>query len=97
MGRESRQRIDAVVIALWSIAGAMTVLLAVFLWHTSPRRRLRLARNREAQLWRVANEPEPEEPDSSEQAEPDEPESGSAGSGRRRRLWPRLIHSLGLD
>ena len=41
--RESSARIDAVVIALWTIAGVMTVLLGLFLWHTSPRRRLRLA------------------------------------------------------
>ena len=41
--RESSERVDAVVIALWTIAGVMTVLLGVFLWHTSPRRRLRLA------------------------------------------------------
>ena len=41
--RESSSRIDAVVIALWTIAGVMTVLLGLFLWHTSPRRRLRLA------------------------------------------------------
>ncbi len=41
--RESGERVDAVVIALWTIAGAMTVLLGVFVWHTSPRRRLRLA------------------------------------------------------
>ena len=43
VGRESGERVDAVVIALWTIAGVMTVLLGVFLWHTSPRRRLRLA------------------------------------------------------
>ena len=43
VGRDSSTRIDAVVIALWTIAGAMTVLLGLFLWHTSPRRRLRLA------------------------------------------------------
>ncbi len=41
--RESGERVDAVVIALWTIAGVMTVLLGVFVWHTSPRRRLRLA------------------------------------------------------
>lgn len=41
--RESGERVDAVVIALWTIAGVMTVLLGFFLWHTSPRRRLRLA------------------------------------------------------
>ena len=41
--RASSERVDAVVIALWTIAGVMTVLLGLFLWHTSPRRRLRLA------------------------------------------------------
>lgn len=41
--RDSSERIDAVVVALWTIAAVMTVLLGVFLWHTSPRRRLRLA------------------------------------------------------
>ncbi len=45
--RSSSERIDGVVIALFSIAGALTVMLGFFLWHTSPRRRLRLARERE--------------------------------------------------
>ena len=44
--RESTERVDAVVIALYSIAGAMTVALGAFVWHTSPRRRMRLARAR---------------------------------------------------
>ena len=44
--RQSSERVDGVVVALFSIAGVMTVMLAVFLWHTSPRRRLRLARAR---------------------------------------------------
>ena len=39
------------MIALWSIAAGMTVMLVVFLWHTSPRRRLRLARRRSTQLY----------------------------------------------
>ena len=43
VGRESGERVDAVVIALWTIAAVMTVLLGIFLWHTSPRRRARLA------------------------------------------------------
>ena len=51
VGRESSERVDAVVIALWSIAVGMTVMLAVFLWHTSPRRRLRLARRRSTALY----------------------------------------------
>ena len=54
--RQSTTRVDAVVIALWSIAGGMTVMLAVFLWHTSPRRRLRLARTRSAHLVEKAEE-----------------------------------------
>ena len=48
--RESSERVDAVVIALWTIAAVMTVLLAVFLWHTSPRRRMRLAGDGSAEL-----------------------------------------------
>ena len=68
--RESSERVDAVVIALWSIAAGMTVLLAVFLWHTSPRRRLRLARSRSAQL--------AEEAAAAEEAEEAGGESGMA-------------------
>ncbi|MCY4663564.1 MAG: hypothetical protein OXC00_02735 [Acidimicrobiaceae bacterium] len=48
--RESSERVDAVVIALWTIAGAMTVMLGLFLWHTSPRRRLRLAASHSEEL-----------------------------------------------
>ena len=59
VGRESSARVDAVVIALWSIAVGMTVMLGIFLWHTSPRRRLRLARRRTTQLY----DPEGEEPE----------------------------------
>lgn len=51
VGRESSERVDGVVIALWSIAAGMTVMLVLFLWHTSPRRRLRLARRRSAKLY----------------------------------------------
>ena len=51
VGRESSERVDSVVIALWSIAAGMTVMLVVFLWHTSPRRRLRLARRRSTELY----------------------------------------------
>ena len=47
--RESGERVDAVVIALWVIAAVMTVLLGIFLWHTSPRRRQRLAESRSAE------------------------------------------------
>ena len=59
VGRESSERVDAIVIALWSIAAGMTVMLGIFLWHTSPRRRLRLARRRTTQLY----DPEGEEPE----------------------------------
>jgi hypothetical protein len=51
VGRESSERVDAVVIALWSIAAGMAVMLVLFLWHTSPRRRLRLARRRSVELY----------------------------------------------
>lgn len=51
VGRESSERVDGVVVALWSIAAGMTVMLVLFLWHTSPRRRLRLARRRSTQLY----------------------------------------------
>lgn len=57
--RESSERIDAVVIALWTIAGVMTVLLGLFLWHTSPRRRLRLAGGGSAGLSGEAEGAEP--------------------------------------
>ena len=54
--RESSQRVDAAVIALWSIAGIMTVLLGVYVWHTSPRRRLRLARRRMTPIYGESQE-----------------------------------------
>ena len=73
VGRESSARVDAVVIALWSIAVGMTVMLGIFLWHTSPRRRLRLARRRTTQLY----DPEGEEPEDG----PAEEEDGSAEEG----------------
>ncbi len=58
--RASSERIDAVVIALWAIAAVMTVLMGVFLWHTSPRRRLRLAGDGSARLSGEAEvDPEP--------------------------------------
>ncbi len=44
--RTSSEKVDAVVIALYSIAGGMTVMLGVFVWHTSPRRRLRISLQR---------------------------------------------------
>ena len=76
VGRESSARVDAVVIALWSIAVGMTVMLGIFLWHTSPRRRLRLARRRTTQLY----DPEGEEPEDGS-AEDGSAEEGSAEEG----------------
>ena len=74
--RESSERVDAVVIALWSIAAAMTVMLGIFLWHTSPRRRLRLARRRSTELYEAEGE-ESEEPAEDESAGEPEPVSES--------------------
>ena len=76
VGRESSARVDAVVIALWSIAVGMTVMLGIFLWHTSPRRRLRLARRRTTQLY----DPEGEEPEDGS-AEEGSAEEGPAEEG----------------
>ena len=75
--RESSERIDAVVIALWTIAGVMTVLLGLFLWHTSPRRRLRLARSGSAGL--------------SDEAEGAEPAAGSSRGGFERMAREALL------
>ena len=78
--RQSTTRVDAVVIALWSIAAGMTVMLAVFLWHTSPRRRLRLARTRSAHLAEEAGEDaEDLEAEEAEEAEGDEDDSEAEG------------------
>ena len=66
--RETSERVDGVVIALWSIAAGMTVMLVVFLWHTSPRRRLRLARRRSTELY----EPEGAESEDSTEDRPAE-------------------------
>ena len=76
VGRESSARVDGVVIALWSIAAGMTVMLGIFLWHTSPRRRLRLARRRSTQLY----DPEGEEPEDGS-AEEEPAEEGPADEG----------------
>ena len=76
VGRESSERVDAIVIALWSIAAGMTVMLGIFLWHTSPRRRLRLARRRSTELYEAEGE-ESEEPAEGESAEEPEPVSES--------------------
>ena len=75
--RTSTSRVDAVVIALWTIAAGMTVMLAVFLWHTSPRRRLRLARTRSAHLADEAEEDA--EADEAGEAEGDEDDSEAEG------------------
>ena len=76
VGRESSERVDAIVIALWSIAAGMTVMLGIFLWHTSPRRRLRLARRRSTELYEAEGE-ESEELAEDESAEEPEPVSES--------------------
>ena len=78
--RESSERVDAVVIALWSIAAAMTVMLGIFLWHTSPRRRLRLARRRSTELYEAEGEGS-EEPAEDESAGEPEPVSESVEDG----------------
>ena len=77
VGRESSERVDAIVIALWSIAAGMTVMLGIFLWHTSPRRRLRLARRRSTELYEAEGEEsgEPAEGESAEDESALEPES----------------------
>ena len=54
--RTTTRSVDAVVIALFGVAGAMTVMLALFLWHTSPRRRLRMARRRSVELYGPQND-----------------------------------------
>lgn len=46
-GSDSGQ-VNTVVLTLIAIAIGLAVLLAGFLWHTSPRRRLRVARRRAA-------------------------------------------------
>ena len=45
-GRAADGQVDMVVASLVSIAAFMTVMLGLFLWHTSPRRRLLVARRR---------------------------------------------------
>ena len=87
VGRESGERVDAVVIALWTIAGVMTVLLGIFLWHTSPRRRLRLA-GASAELFDEAAE----DPEAAGR-EPGE-DSGDGHSAARdfaERVWERIL------
>lgn len=89
--RASSERIDAVVIALWTIAGVMTVLLGFFLWHTSPRRRLRLAGGGSDGLSSEAEdgaEPAGEEAGEDEPGE-DSSRGGFEGMAREALLWLR--------
>ena len=44
VGRDSSESVDAVFFGLMSIAAGLSVMLVIFVWHTSPRRRLRLSR-----------------------------------------------------
>ena len=87
VGRESGERVDAVVIALWTIAGVMAVLLGIFLWHTSPRRRLRLA-GASAELFdEAAQDPEAAGPEPGEG-------SGDGHSAWRDsvvEVWERIV------
>ena len=86
--RESSERIDAVVIALWTIAGVMTVLLGLFLWHTSPRRRVRLAGIGSAEESGGAGEgAEPAEDD----VAGDEPGDDSGEGRGAARTWNRVV------
>lgn len=85
--RESSERIDAVVIALWTIAGVMTVLLGFFLWHTSPRRRLRLADAGSAGLsGEVEGGSEPAGEQASEGESGEDPSEGGFGAMVREAL-----------
>ena len=85
--RESSEQVDAVVIALWTIAAVMTVMLAIFLWHTSPRWRLRLAGNGSAELADEADgDPESAEDESQESAEDSE-----SAEGRGLRILGRTL------
>lgn len=88
--RESSERIDAVVIALWTIAGVMTVLLGLFLWHTSPRRRLRLAGGGSAGLSGDAGggaEPAGEEAGGNEPAGDGSEQESDGGSVDESAVW----------
>ena len=53
VGRDSSESVDAVFFALMSIAAGLSVMLVIFVWHTSPRRRLRLSREL---AWRGSDE-----------------------------------------
>ena len=78
--RESSERIDAVVIALWTIAAVMTVLLGLFLWHTSPRRRIRLAASPSAESSEVS-ELDAEAADDETGVDTSREDSSESGSG----------------
>ena len=54
VGRDSSESVDAVFFALMSIAAGLSVMLVIFVWHTSPRRRLRLSREL---AWRGSDTP----------------------------------------
>ena len=88
--RESSERVDAVVIALWTIAVVMTVLLAIFLWHTSPRRRMRLAGNGSAELSGEADGDSESAEDGYEAGE-DSSEGDSAEGDSGWRVWARTL------
>ena len=51
---ESSRELERITLALVAIAVLMTVLLAMFLWHTSPQRRLRVARRRSKAQFEIA-------------------------------------------
>ena len=71
VGRDSSERVDAVFFALMSIAAGLSVMLVIFVWHTSPRRRLRLSRDL---AWRGSDAP------AVAGKEPVAAESGQAGA-----------------
>ena len=81
VGRESSERVDVIVIALWSIAAGMTVMLGIFLWHTSPRRRLRLARRRSTERYEPDEDESEGGPAEEGSAEKGPVEEGSAEEG----------------
>ena len=78
--RTTTRSVDAVVIALFSVAGVMTVMLVLFLWHTSPRRRLRMARRRSVELYGTQND----QAEPVDQPEPVEPVESAVAAGRAK-------------
>ena len=91
--RASSERVDSVVIALFFIAGGMTVMLAIFLWHTSPRRRLRLARRRSKPLYVPAGGELDSGDSGSGEAEPetDDPAADESESEHGREAEERTV------